>query len=122
MSRNSQRGLTLIETLVALAIMGFVAASILVLVGQNTRFAAAARDRTYAAIVADNVMVREMALAGPIEVGEIFGETELAGRAWPYRVTIVETAVAGVLRIDVDVFDEEGGQVIASALTLRKVQ
>ena len=122
MSSSRQRGLTLIETLVALAIMGFVAASILTLVGQNTRFAAAARDRTYAAVAADNVMVRAMALSGPVEVGEIFGETDVAGRTWPYRVTVVETAVEGVLRIDVDVFDGEGGQVIASALTLRKTQ
>ena len=117
--RKSQRGVTLVETLVALAVMGLVTGSVLALIAQNTRFAAAARDRTYAAVAADNIMVRELALSGPIELGERFGETEVAGRGWPYRVTIVESGVEGMFRIDVDIFD--GEQVIASAVTLRRL-
>ena len=118
--RKSQQGVTLVETLVALAVMGLVTGSVLALIAQNTRFAAAARDRTYAAVAADNIMVRELALSGPIELGERFGETEVAGRGWAYRVTIVESGVEGMFRIDVDIFD--GEQVIASAVTLRRLQ
>ncbi len=113
-----QEGVTLVETLVALAIMGLVAGAVLTLVAQNTRFAAAARDRTYAAIAADNVMVRELVREGTVEVGEQFGSTQLAGRDWPYRVTIVESGVENVYRIDVDVFS--GEQAVASAVTLRR--
>lgn len=115
-----QKGVTLVETLVALAVLGLVAGSVLILVGQNTRFAAAARDRTYASIAADNVMVRALALSGPIETGEAPGEIELGDRIWPYRVTVTETGVEQVYRIDIDVLSGEGGQVLASATSLRR--
>ena len=118
--RKSQRGVTLVETLVALAVMGLVTGSVLALIAQNTRFAAAARDRAYAAVAADNIMVRELVLSGPIEIGERFGETEVAGRDWAYRVTIIESGVDNIFRIDVDILD--GEQAIANAVTLRRVQ
>ena len=118
--RKRQKGVTLVETLVALAVMGLVAGSVLALVAQNTRFAAAARDRTFAAVAADNIMVRELVLSGPIEIGERFGETEVAGREWAYRVTVIESGVDNIFRIDVDILD--GEQAIANVVTLRRVQ
>lgn len=119
---RKQKGITLVETLVALAVMGLVTSSILALIAQNTRFTAAARDRTYASIAADNLMVRELALEQQIELGDQFGETEAAGRDWPYRITIIESGVEDLYRIDVDILDETGEQVIASAVTLRREQ
>lgn len=117
---KGQKGVTLVETLVALAVMGLVTGSVLALIAQNTRFAAAARDRTYAAVAADNIMVRELFRSGQIELGERFGETEVAGRAMDYRVTVIESGVENTFRIDVDILN--GEQVIASAVTLRRVQ
>lgn len=117
-----QKGVTLVETLVALAVMGLVTGSILALVAQNTRFAAAARDRTYASIAADNLMVRELASSGPVELGERFGETDLAGRLWPYRITVIDSGVENIFRVDVDILDDSGEQVLASAVTLRRRQ
>ena len=38
--RAGQHGITLVETLVALAVMGLVTVAILILIGQNTRFTA----------------------------------------------------------------------------------
>lgn len=117
---NRQRGVTLIETLVALAIMGLVTTSVLVLIGQNTRFMAAAQDRTYASIAADNLMVEALAKSGVIEVGETLGEIEFASREWRYRQTITETGVSDLLRIDIQILDGDQEQVIASATTLRR--
>ena len=114
----SERGVTLVETLVALLIMGMVAGAVLALVAQNTRFAAAARDRTYAAIAADNLMVRELVREGPVQIGERTGSTEIAGRALEYRVTITESGIEDLFRVDVDVLNR--GQVAASAVTLRR--
>lgn len=117
-----QKGITLVETLVALAVMGLVTGSVLALVAQNTRYAAAARDRTYASIAADNLMVRELASSGPVEIGERLGETDLSGRIWPYRITVIESGIENIFRVDVDVLDDSGEQVLASAVTLRRRQ
>ena len=121
-ARHKQQGVTLVETLVALAVMGLVIGSVLAMVAQNTRFAGAARERTHAAIAADNIMVREMVLSGPIEIGERFGDTDLAGRSWPYRITVIESGVENIFRVDVDILDPSGEQVLASAVTLRRVE
>ena len=118
---RKQKGVTLVETLVALAVLGLVAGSVLILIGQNTRYAAAARDRTYASIVADNVMVRALALSGPMETGAAFGETDLAGRVWPYQITVTETGINEIYRIDIEVLaGGEESQVLASATSLRR--
>lgn len=117
---NKQSGVTLVETLVALAIMGLVTASILVLIGQNTRFTASAQDRTYASIAADNLMVEALAHSGVIEIGETSGDINFAAREWRYRRTISETSVRNLLRIDIQILDGVEGQVIANVTTLRK--
>ena len=119
--RKEQRGITLVETLVALAIMGLTTSAILVLVGQNTRFAAQANERVYASIAADNLMVEALALSGPIDTVEEEGTVTLAGREFQYRKTIVETGVINVVRINIEMLTPEG-QSLSRAQTLLKVQ
>ena len=122
---NKQRGVTLVETLVALAIMGLVTTSILILIGQNTRFAASAQERTIASIAVDNLMVETLALSGAIETGEETGEVTVGARKWRYRRIVTESGVSNLFRIDIQVFSETAEnnteQVIARATTLRKV-
>ena len=118
---RQQRGITLIETLVALAIMSLTTVSILVLVGQNTRFAAQSLERTYASIAVDNKMVEALALSGPFELGVEQGALVIAEREFEYRTTIAETGVNGLIRIDVDILND-GGQVIAHAQSLRSLR
>ncbi len=119
MALNSERGVTLVETLVALAIMGLVTVSILVLVGQNTRFIASAQDRTYASIAADNLMVQALADRRPLETGEELGDIEIAGRGWRYRRVVTETGIDGVYRLDIQILDGNEQQVLANATTLK---
>ena len=126
MIAENQRGITLVETLVALAIMGLVTTSILVLIGQNTRFTASAQDRTYASIAADNLMVEALALAGPVETGDEAGEVEVAARQWRYRRVVTETGASGIFRIDIQILANsqsgDSDQVIARASTLRRAE
>lgn len=125
MIAEKQRGVTLVETLVALAIMGLVTTSILVLIGQNTRFTASAQDRTYAAIAADNMMVEALALSGPVETGEEIGEVEVGARQWRYSRVVTQTGASDIFRIDIQIFaNAQSGssdQVIARISTLRRV-
>ncbi len=121
-SRRDQRGVTLVETLVALAVMGFVIAGLLALVGQNTRFAASMHDRTFALIAADNLMVEALSLNKAREPGEFDGEVEVGGRMWRYRWSVAETGVANNLRIDVAVMSADTGQVVAQASSIRRVE
>ncbi|MEM9495942.1 MAG: type II secretion system minor pseudopilin GspI [Pseudomonadota bacterium] len=119
--QRRQSGVTLVETLVALAVMGLTAASILTLIGQNTRFIISAEDRTYASIAADNIMVDALARE-TVDQGEETGETTIAGRTYTFSRRIEASPVEGLLVIDIDILDANGVQVLASATTLRREQ
>lgn len=119
-ARNSQKGVTLVETLVALAVMGLVIGALLVLMGQNSRFAASMRERTLAAIAADNLMVEAMVLREATEIGDTEGEVTVGGAALRYRRTIVETGVDNIVRIEIDVLSPGGEQRLAHAVSMRR--
>lgn len=119
MRRGKQRGVTLVETLVALAVMGLVIGALMVMIGQNTRFAASMRDKTMAQIAVDNLMVEAMVLSSALETGDSAGEVEIGGRTFSYTRTVTETGVQDVLRIDIAV-NAENGQTLAQAVSMRR--
>ena len=116
--RSGERGLTLVETLVALAILGAVAAAVLALISQNARFAAAAEDRVLAGMLVDNLMTEDLARLSPLERGESERNADFGERRWKIRKNIVDTG-AGLIRIEIKVLDPVGRQVQASAVTLK---
>lgn len=118
--RKTQRGVTLVETLVALAVMGFVVGALLVLIGQNTRFSAAMRDKTMAQIAADNLMVEAMVKSDALVIGETEGDIEIGGELMRYDRVIVETGVGDVLRIEISVSSAADGQVLGRAVSMRR--
>ncbi len=113
-----QSGITLIETLVALAIMGLTTAATLILIGQNTRFASQALARTYASIAVDNLMVEALAQSGPIERGVEEGSITLADREYNFSKVTADTSVANVVRIEIEI-SSQSGQALSRAQTLR---
>lgn len=119
-TRNSQRGVTLVETLVALAVMGFVVGAQLVMIGQNTRFSTAMRDKTMAQIAVDNLMVKALLHSAALQTGETQGDIDVDGATMRYRRLIVETGVNDVLRIDIIVSDLENDQALAQAVAMRR--
>lgn len=118
--RAQQKGVTLVETLVALAVMGLVIAGLLTLVGQNTRFAAVMQERSLAGVVADNLMIEALVLQSARETGDSDGDVVLGGREWRYRRTITQTGVGGVLRVDIEVLGMNTDQVLARATSMRR--
>lgn len=121
-SCNAQRGLTLIETLVAMAILGLVVTAILALISQSARFMSSSEDRVIAGILADNMMVEAMANAAPLERGDTEAPETFAGAEWAAKQTVTETGVDGVVRIDIAISRAGGAQVLARATTLKAEQ
>lgn len=104
-----ERGFTLVEVLVALAI---VALALTAMAGSmNTMIdnASTMRERTYASWIAQN-KIAELRLAEELpEVGTNSGELEYGGTQWSWRTVISETGVESFMRIDVTVslFDSD---------------
>lgn len=102
-ARAEQRGFTLVEVLVALAIVAAALASIAVTMGRMQFNAQLMRDRTYASWIAQNRIVQIRAEGVLPEPGNSNGETEFAGLEWEWETDIEETGVENLLRIDVSV-------------------
>ncbi|MBX5463218.1 MAG: type II secretion system minor pseudopilin GspI [Steroidobacteraceae bacterium] len=105
-------GFTLIEVLVALAIVTFGMAALLSTLSSSADSIAYLRDKTLAEWVALNRIEEvRLALRRPTK-GESEGEAEMAGRRWRWRQEVNETEIKGMMRIDVSVrpVDAPGGK------------
>ncbi|MFN3960118.1 MAG: type II secretion system minor pseudopilin GspI [Parvularculaceae bacterium] len=116
--RNAQRGLTLVETLVAMAILAAVAISAFALLSQGANFAASERDRLAASIVADNLVVEELLKSAAPDLGENSGEVAFAGRAFEWA-SVVSDAGAGLRRVELTVRLKGSPQTLARVETLK---
>lgn len=97
------RGFTLIEVMVALAIVAFSLTAIAASMGQMIDTANAMRERTYASWIAQNE-IAEMRLANVIpEVTSTSGEVDYAGTEWAWSAVVSETGVENLFRVDVTV-------------------
>jgi len=97
------RGFTLIEVLVALAIVVIGMAAVLGALSSSASTLSSLRDKTFAQWVALN-QIATVRLAGqPPPIGNSEGDTDFAGRSWHWRQEVVTTQVPGVERMDVKV-------------------
>jgi len=101
------KGFTLIEVLVALAIVAIGMAALLSALGSSADSASYLRDKTFAEWVALN-RIEEVRLASGIpQEGKSDGEVELANRKWKWQQEVLKTEVTGVMRVDVRVKPSE---------------
>jgi len=97
------RGFTLIEVLVALAIVVIGMAAVLGALSSSASTLSYLRDKTFAQWVALN-QIATVRLAGQAPpTGNTEGDTDFAGRSWHWREEVVTTQVPGVERMDVKV-------------------
>lgn len=118
MFRRSQRGLTLVETLVAMAILAGVTIAAFALLSQGANFAASERDRLAASILADNLMVEEFLKVTPPDIGEDTGAVEFGGRLFEWS-RIVSDSGEDLRRIQLTVRLQGSPQTLARIDTLR---
>jgi general secretion pathway protein I len=102
-TRRAAAGFTLIEVLVALAIVALGMAALMAALGSSADSTTYQRDKTLAEWVALNRLEEvRLAFQRPTK-GKTDGEAEMAGQKWRWAQEVVETEVKGILRIDVSV-------------------
>jgi general secretion pathway protein I len=96
------RGFTLVEVLVALAIVALGSAAVMTALGTGSQSTSRLRERSYAEWVALNRLAEiRVSREWPLASNEL-GEETMAGQRWQWRQTIERSDVRGVWRIRVE--------------------
>ena len=112
MPRKHCVGFTLIEVLVALAVLAIALAAVMHALSQAIDISTSLRDRSIALWVAqDRIALHRMRRDWPA-ISNIEGTTEMAGETWRWREKIVTTPVADLRRIEVEVRDVDGEDIL----------
>jgi len=102
-TKQAQTGFTLLEVMVAVAILALALTSLVRIVGQSTNTLSYLEKKTYAQWVAVNqVNELEITSAWPA-VGQTQGQEDMGGLPWHWQVTASDTGSTGLRRLDVSV-------------------
>jgi len=106
------RGFTLVEVMVALAIIALSLTAIAAKMSRMIDTSNSMRERTYASWIAQN-KITELRLANVIpEVSTTSGDVEYADQTWRWRAVVSESGVENLFRVDVEVLYADGDAVI----------
>ena len=116
----NQRGMTLIEVLVALVVFSYAAISLVSASSTNLSSHGRLRDKTLASWVAENQFV-EFKLAykpgSKEKQGKLNGKAEMAGQTFYFKIKLEDTGSQWLNGVRVDVSSDENGQYLISTLT-----
>ncbi|MEA3053082.1 MAG: ral secretion pathway protein [Sphingomonadales bacterium] len=116
MSSDSERGFTLIEMLVALAVFSLAAVALLRLEGATVSTTALLQEQALAQIVARNLAVEALTDPEPPAFGATHGEAMNAGRQWRWVRVVGRSPEPRIQQIRIEVRSERGPE--AANLTL----
>jgi len=101
--REKLGGFTLLEVMVALAVLAIALAALIKGVSANSANAAYLRDKSFAHWVGMNVVAEQRLIAGGNEQGVKRGEEEMGNHTWYWSARVSETFDEDVRRLDVEV-------------------
>ena len=97
-------GFTLIEIVVAVAILATAMAAIIQGMARHADNAGRIRDKTIALWVAHNRLTEVMLEPGFPSIGRSDGDMEMAGLEWRWEMAVIETPDPEVRRIDIRIY------------------
>jgi len=113
MPAETTRGFTLVEVLVALAVLAIAFAAVMRTLGAGIDLSADLRDRNVALWVAQNRLT-EHQIQHAWPAPDVFeGTSEMAGRQWRWRETVATTPEAAMRRIEIEIRAPRNEQVLA---------
>jgi general secretion pathway protein I len=118
--RVRQNGFTLVEVLVAIAVLGLAVLALVRLGAANATTLVRAETAMLADIVAENAVVEALTQPLPPSLGEARQTVVNAGQTWTVVTRVAEAGERGLLRIDVSV--EDAGSSVSSLTAFRSEQ
>ncbi len=102
-SANTQRGMTLIEVMVALLIFGLTGTAVMKATTENLSSVGQLQDITFATFVANNRLAQlHLAQEWPIK-NNAKGQMDMANTTWYWQQTVTKTAQKELLQVRVTV-------------------
>lgn len=111
--RRAERGFTLLEMLVALAVFSLAALALVRLQGVTLRTAADLDSKALGQIVARNLMVEVQTDSLPPSIGEADGDVTNGGRRWHWSRVVKPTDDRRLLQVDLTVDGQPGASPVA---------
>ncbi|MGB0865486.1 MAG: type II secretion system minor pseudopilin GspI [Granulosicoccaceae bacterium] len=97
------RGFTLIEVMVALAIVGIAIGALIKAASSYTSSTSHLRDRTFARWVAANRLAEMRAMREWPDIGKSEGEAELARQTWYWRVNTEKVQDSAMRQVEIQI-------------------
>ncbi|QNL19482.1 type II secretion system minor pseudopilin GspI [Hyphobacterium sp. CCMP332] len=108
--RRTDAGFSLIEMLVALSILAIAGMALMTATQQSTRGSQIIASRSVLALAGENVLNSALIEQAGYRPSSDQGRYEMAGQAFDWTLSVLPTPDAGLLRVQLDISEVDGGR------------